>query len=241
MPEVDRVLLVWNNVDESSVPPPAAHFNCEAPVVVLRQERNEVENRLLQAQHVRTPCVLQLDDDLFVPLADVRMAFRTWLGSPQQLVGFAPRIHYEVARGRWKYDRHVDGSYSMVIGSAIFLHRSYHELYAGPSPTARTLREYVRREACCDDIVLNALASHHSGLPPLYVRSDGAHELKTRTEGGWRGKSKQRGWNAKRSAAVGYVISVFGEDPFKVNDIVVQHMQPTPPQSVLSWIISFVY
>ena len=122
-------------------------------------KENQIQNRLLQWEHIRTPGVFQIDDDLLIDPEDVRLAFYIWKGDPDRLVGFSARNHYKTSSGKYAvlvyftystlfsqcllfwnpigklvYSFNPKDEFSIVIGSALFVHRRFYELYSSQDP-----------------------------------------------------------------------------------------------------------
>ena len=72
----------------------AYHLSSLSFAQVLLQTENQVQNRLLQAQHIRTPGIFQVDDDMLIAPEDIQLAFHIWKGDMDRMVGFQGRRHY---------------------------------------------------------------------------------------------------------------------------------------------------
>ena len=88
MPEVDQFLFLWNS---PGLPLPPVPEDTQAPIVVIVQERNSLNNRYQPQLPVRTDAVLIVDDDTQLPPATLMSMFTRWRVSPEQMVGIASR------------------------------------------------------------------------------------------------------------------------------------------------------
>lgn len=60
------------------------------------------------------------------------------------------------------------GSYSIILTKAAFLHHDYFKIYTQDMPQA--VRDMVDRNRNCEDIAMQFLVANVSGLPPVYVK-----------------------------------------------------------------------
>eukprot|EP00005_Dracoamoeba_jomungandri_P000446 CAMPEP_0174250482 /NCGR_PEP_ID=MMETSP0439-20130205/643_1 /TAXON_ID=0 /ORGANISM="Stereomyxa ramosa, Strain Chinc5" /LENGTH=202 /DNA_ID=CAMNT_0015330569 /DNA_START=315 /DNA_END=920 /DNA_ORIENTATION=+ len=166
IPEIDRVLLIWNNPTWD--PPLPSMFNCPAPVLVLQQKDSQVQNRIRNTpEYIRTEAIFQVDDDIYFNTEDVRLAFRIWQGHKNSMVGFQPRNHYSKG-DTWVYSHHVTTEFTMMIGAAHFINSKMYRLYASDSEIPNKLRLLVEELSCCDDIGMNFLNAWAGGEAPVW-------------------------------------------------------------------------
>lgn len=225
IPEVDKVLLIWNNLDTSAFPvPEASSFACASPVIVLPQTENQVENRLLISRYVDTSAIFQVDDDILIHPEDIRLGFKVWRGAQDRLVGYQARIHkwsYLSRKYFYSFDSYFQ--YSIVTGAAHFVNKRFLEVYE----RSKEVREFVRSQSCCDDIAMNFIVSNSTGQGPIHIRVPYTN-LKTKETTGFKGKSSAVGWQQKRGNAISFFMKLFGGITLKENDVVVSRSHYVP-------------
>ena len=79
-------LVVWN----SEIPPnPDLEWpDIGVPVIVLKTQKNSLNNRFLAYEAIETEAVLSLDDDVHLRQDEIIVGFRVWREHRDKLVGF---------------------------------------------------------------------------------------------------------------------------------------------------------
>lgn len=227
--EVDKVLLVWNNPDLDRYPLPSpssfrCHKNGAHMVEVLPQTTSLVHNRLKYPHKIFTDAVLQVDDDLIINQQDVLRAFSLWKSNPDRLVGFKGRSHF-LSNGELYYSYNYGKSYSMVIGSALFYHREFSEIYLSEHPLALRLYDLIERNQAYDDIGFNILAQYFTDLPPNLMSAP-TTVLHSKAPSSHAGLSVKSGsWAATRTQGLREASKIFGGCPLRFADETTTRLQ----------------
>jgi hypothetical protein len=174
---VESIRVIWNDL-EAAPPSEETHphfFSLLKSTIFHVQEVDSLNNRFRPIDDLKTEAVFAVDDDMIVPCGDLDFAFEVWKSSPKSMVGFMPRTHSLANLGKsqqyvyncwWKV--WWDGSYSMVLTKAAFLHRDYLNTYTNKMPSS--IRNYVDDHRNCEDIAMSFLVANETSLPPIYVR-----------------------------------------------------------------------
>jgi len=176
---VDSIRVVWSDMENS---PPISEtapqfFSPLKPVIYQMQEEDSLNNRFRPIKNLHTDAIFSVDDDMIVPCGDLDFAFEVWRNSPRTIVGFMPRTHTPIQFGNsiqymyncwWKV--WWEGSYSMILTKAAFLHRDYLDMYTNSMP--ESIRNYVDENRNCEDIAMSFLVANETMLPPIYVRGN---------------------------------------------------------------------
>ncbi len=213
---VSKVILVWNNIDES-VPASLAHLESNR-FQIVQARKNSLNNRWIETlKHVETDIVLNLDDDVYVDRPGL-LCLINWLRrDPRRIVGpFVRRIE----GNRYVLDELMDTSeYSVVLPRILLLPTFVLRAYANKEN--RWYHEYIdRQEAHCDDIFLNLVAQNVSEVPPLRVLLPGKSVIdfyskcSPENEQFTGGLALQRGRSEKRSECVKDIMKREGLDQF---------------------------
>eukprot|EP01062_Namystynia_karyoxenos_P052456 TRINITY_DN4204_c0_g1_i1.p1 TRINITY_DN4204_c0_g1~~TRINITY_DN4204_c0_g1_i1.p1 ORF type:complete len:414 (+),score=110.73 TRINITY_DN4204_c0_g1_i1:104-1243(+) len=187
---VSEILLVWNG-ERALLPERIERVVAGgagegiAPIRVLPQVANRLDNRWRVGREIRTVGVLNVDDDVDMQYKGARCLLDVWRAAPGRLVGIDVRAHTDdpaeikAARRRSGYDpgawayrpRHFskDGRrlYSIALPRALMGHRRHWERYDAAADALRGIID----ELLCDDIAFNFVAANTSNAGPLYARA----------------------------------------------------------------------
>ncbi|CAG03555.1 unnamed protein product [Tetraodon nigroviridis] len=168
LPYLNKVVVVWN-----SPKPPSDDLlwpDIGLPIVVVRTEKNSLNNRFLPWDAVETEAILSIDDDAHLRHDEIMFGFRVWREARDRIVGFPGRYHaWDVHHQSWLYNSNYSCELSMVLTGAAFFHKYYAYLYSYvmPQPIRDMVDEYIN----CEDIAMNFLVSHITRKPPIKVTS----------------------------------------------------------------------
>ena len=169
LPYLNKVIVVWNNPDQ----PPAEDLrwpDIQVPIVVIKTEKNSLNNRFLPFDEIDTEAVLSVDDDAHLRHDEIIFGFRVWREHRDRLVGFPGRFHAWDTNGiSWNYNSNYSCELSMVLTGAAFFHKYYSYAYTELMPSA--IREKVDEYMNCEDLAMNFLISHLTRQPPVKVTS----------------------------------------------------------------------
>ena len=105
---------------------------------------------------------------------DLALGYQVWRTSPRTLIGFMPRIHLRKYDGLYEYrcwwKVWWEGTYSIILTKAAFLHHDFFNLYTYVMP--QSIRDLVDERMNCEDIAMQFLISNHTSLPPLYIKGN---------------------------------------------------------------------
>lgn len=165
---VHSIYILWGNASTpDTVLDQVDFFSLGAPIYVVRQQSQSLNDRFLPRSYISTRAVMICDDDITVDGEGLELAFRTWVSNEQQLVGFFPRAHsYQLDSKSWIYSKLPD-QYSILLTKLMILATEYLFLYTCRMPQG--VKEYVDKGMNCEDLAMNFVVSNHSGLAPLLV------------------------------------------------------------------------
>jgi len=170
LPYLNKVVVVWNSPN----PPPEdlQWPDIGVPIVVLRTEKNSLNNRFLPFSEIETDAVLSVDDDAHLRHDEIVFGFRVWREHRDRLVGFPGRFHaWDSPAKAWNYNSNYSCELSMVLTGAAFYHRYYNYLYSSNSQAMSDVRDLVDKLMNCEDLAMNFLISHITRKPPVKVTS----------------------------------------------------------------------
>jgi alpha-1,4-N-acetylglucosaminyltransferase EXTL3 len=85
LPYLHKVLVIWNSPD---LPSKELRWpDIGVPVLVVRNEKNSLNNRFLPFEAIETEAVLAIDDDTQLGQDEIILAFRVWRENRDRLVG----------------------------------------------------------------------------------------------------------------------------------------------------------
>ncbi|NXD12163.1 EXTL3 protein, partial [Nothocercus nigrocapillus] len=147
LPYLNKVVVVWNSPklpSEDLLWP-----DIGVPIMVVRTEKNSLNNRFLPWDEIETEAILSIDDDAHLRHDEIMFGFRVWREARDRIVGFPGRYH----------------------ASAVPLRalQYYAYLYSYVMPQA--IRDMVDEYINCEDIAMNFLVSHLTRKPPIKVTS----------------------------------------------------------------------
>lgn len=166
---LNKILVVWNGVKQ----PPADNMiwpDVGVPIMVVKVDRNSLNNRFLPFDAIETDAVFSMDDDTPLRADEIVFAFRVWRQSRERIVGFPGRYHaWDSAQNSWLYNSNHSCELSMVLTGGAFIHKYYLYRYSYDMPEA--IRTIVDRFMNCEDIAMNFLVAHLTRKPPIKVTS----------------------------------------------------------------------
>ncbi|NXD99498.1 EXTL3 protein, partial [Chaetorhynchus papuensis] len=168
LPYLNKVVVVWNSPklpSEDLLWP-----DIGVPIMVVRTEKNSLNNRFLPWDEIDTEAILSIDDDAHLRHDEIMFGFRVWREARDRIVGFPGRYHaWDVPHQSWLYNSNYSCELSMVLTGAAFFHKYYAYLYSYVMPQA--IRDMVDEYINCEDIAMNFLVSHLTRKPPIKVTS----------------------------------------------------------------------
>lgn len=169
LPFLNKIIVVWNGIQQK--PSPGMIWpDVGVPIVVVKPEKNSLNNRFLPYDVIETDAILSLDDDSPLRPDEIVFAFRVWRQSRDRIVGFPGRFHaWDSAQNSWMYNSNHSCELSMVLTGGAFFHKYYSYLYTYSMPEA--IRSIVDKFMNCEDIAMNFLVAHLTRKPPIKVTS----------------------------------------------------------------------
>ncbi|NXC08857.1 EXTL3 protein, partial [Orthonyx spaldingii] len=168
LPYLNKVVVVWNSPklpSEDLLWP-----DIGVPIMVVRTEKNSLNNRFLPWDEIDTEAILSIDDDAHLRHDEIMFGFRVWREARDRIVGFPGRYHaWDIPHQSWLYNSNYSCELSMVLTGAAFFHKYYAYLYSYVMPQA--IRDMVDEYINCEDIAMNFLVSHLTRKPPIKVTS----------------------------------------------------------------------
>ncbi|QQP34616.1 Exostosin3like, partial [Caligus rogercresseyi] len=168
LPYLNKVIVVWNS---PGLPPEdLAWPEIGVEILVIKAEKNSLNNRFQPFEAIQTEAVLSIDDDAHLRHDEIIFGFRVWRENRDRLVGFPGRFHaWDSLHSSWNYNSNYSCELSMVLTGAAFYHKYYSYLYTYEMPQA--IRSKVDEYMNCEDLAMNFLVSHVTRKPPVKVTS----------------------------------------------------------------------
>jgi len=160
------VLVIWNNMEIE--PPMIAPGEYRVPVVIKKQARNSMNNRLQPQPEIATNCVVMMDDDFDMPVDVLDQSMRLWHSHHfDRLVGVRGRQHaVNTTSNEYVYVSYKGETSSMVLPSGMIFHRKYLEHYAAlPAALTNIVDEVIN----CEDLLFNILMANVSRAGPVWI------------------------------------------------------------------------
>ncbi len=104
------------------------------------------------------------DDDMWVMERSLVHAFGVWRGNSRRLVGLFPR---KWGNGEVRYSANIADGYNIVLTKGVFVHRAFLFMYERLLPGS--VKALVDHHKNCEDILLNIMVSHYTGMSPLHA------------------------------------------------------------------------
>ena len=120
LPYLNKIVIVWNanRMPESRVKWP----NLGVEIVVVKAEKNSLNNRFKPYDAIETEAILSMDDDVHLRHDEIVFGFRVWRESREKIVGFPGRYHAWY-QNEWIYNSNYSCELSMVLTGAAFFHK----------------------------------------------------------------------------------------------------------------------
>lgn len=166
---LNKIIVIWNSINH----PPGHDIiwpDVGVPVIVIRPNKNSLNNRFLPYSVIDTDAIFTMDDDSPLRPDEIVFAFRVWRQSRDRIVGFPGRFHaWDVEQNSWIYNSNHSCELSMVLTGGAFFHKYYSYIYSYTMP--EVIRSIVDRFMNCEDIAMNFLVAHMTRQPPIKVTS----------------------------------------------------------------------
>lgn len=166
---LNKILVIWSGVHQQ----PGSDMiwpDVGVPIVVVKVDRNSLNNRFLPFDAIETDAIFSMDDDSPLRPDEIVFAFRVWRESRDRIVGFPGRYHaWDSIQNTWMYNSNHSCELSMVLTGGAFFHKYYSYLYSYFMP--ESIRSIVDRFMNCEDIAMNFLVAHLTRKPPIKVTS----------------------------------------------------------------------
>jgi alpha-1,4-N-acetylglucosaminyltransferase EXTL3 len=166
---LNKVLIVWNGINQA----PREDFvwpDIGVPIVLVKVDRNSLNNRFLPYDAIETDAIFSMDDDSPLRPDEIVFAFRVWRESRDRIVGFPGRYHaWDNYQNSWLYNSNHSCELSMVLTGGAFFHKYYSFIYSQIMPDS--IRSIVDKFMNCEDIAMNFLVAHLTRKPPIKVTS----------------------------------------------------------------------
>lgn len=234
LPHLNKVVVVWNS------PKPPDHDlqwpDLGIDVVVIRSEKNSLNNRFLPYTEIDTDAVLSLDDDAHLRHDEILLSFRVWREQRDRIVGFPGRFHsWDISKNEWEYNSDYCCELSMVLTGAAFFHKYYMYLYTNWMP--QVIKDKVDEYMNCEDIAMNYLVSHITRAPPVKVTSRWTFRCTSCDDA----LSESHHHFEERHICINYFTKVFGYMPllstqFRTDSILFKTRLPSNKQKCFKFI-----
>ncbi|KAH8503973.1 hypothetical protein H0E87_011568 [Populus deltoides] len=178
-PLVSSVLVLWGNPSTSAQTLAHLAHNLSlssfgpAPISLVRQRSNSLNDRFLPRFSIGTHAVLICDDDVEVDARSFEFAFKVWRLNPDRLIGLFVRSHdMDLGAKQWIYTVHGD-KYSIVLTKFMMLKSEYLWRYScGGGAQMSEVRRTVDRMKNCEDILMNFVVADEVKAGPILVGAE---------------------------------------------------------------------
>lgn len=166
LPYLNKIIVIWNS---KRLPDPEIKWpDLDVEIVVIKADKNSLNNRFKPYDLIETEAILSMDDDVHLRNDEIVFGFRVWRESKERIVGFPARYH-AWTQNEWFYNSNYSCELSMVLTGAAFFHKYYSYVYTNLMDSL--IRDKVDEYMNCEDIGMNFLVSHLTRKPPLKVTS----------------------------------------------------------------------
>jgi Glycosyl transferase family 64 domain len=103
----------------------------------MEHKEDSLNNRFKPLEGPHTDTIFAVDDDIRVPCVQLSLGYEVWQNSPRNIIGFIPRLHLRGASGyvyRCWWRVWWQGTYSIILTKAAFLHHDYFNMYTNVMP-----------------------------------------------------------------------------------------------------------
>lgn len=216
LPEASSILVIANDPGLTPAHLPDPDF-FSVPVTYKFMQKNSMNNRLFPWPELVNECIVLLDDDNDANLAHLSRAIRLWRTKHRErLVGFSTcgRNHvHDDESGKYTYctngDHAAGFAASMVLPACgMVFHRKFLELYTFATP--QLARDIVDETMNGDDILLNFVASNHTGKCPVLLKGSKDGFVSDLSASGLWSRSQHF---KDRSAILDRLVPIFGKMP----------------------------
>ncbi|CAD5212457.1 unnamed protein product [Bursaphelenchus okinawaensis] len=166
LPYLNKVIVVWNNIDRS--PESLIWPKLHCPIVFVKPKQNSLNNRFMPLDEIKTEAVLMLDDDIELKQHEIIFAFKSvWRENRDRLVGFPARYHCRYDDQQLYYNSNHTCQYSLILTGAAFIHKEYLRMYDETMP--ELIKDKIDEWMNCEDLAMNFLIAHLTRKPPIKV------------------------------------------------------------------------
>lgn len=212
---VHTIYVVWS--DQKNEAPDMVELVGDpedVPIVVLKYDKDSLNNRFKPIPDLETEALLSIDDDQLISCDSVEHAFVAWQSSPRVLVGWVPRLH-EANGGAFDYlgwwTVWWRGLHSIILTKSCFLHRDYLKAYTNKMPEG--IHDYIDKHRNCEDIAMSFIVAREARAPSIWVKGS-IVEMD-----GHAGISSKPGHIEARSQCLTDFTDMFGEMPLVVSPL----------------------
>ena len=119
LPYLNKIVIIWNSksLPESDLKWPELGVE----IVVIKAEKNSLNNRFKPYDVIETEAILSMDDDVHLRNDEIIFGFRVWREARERIVGFPGRYH--AWHNEWLYNSNYSCELSMVLTGAAFFHK----------------------------------------------------------------------------------------------------------------------
>uniref|UniRef100_A0AC35UH35 Protein kinase domain-containing protein n=1 Tax=Rhabditophanes sp. KR3021 TaxID=114890 RepID=A0AC35UH35_9BILA len=162
--DVDKILVIWNNQNETSIPEKSFWANITSDVYFVKTNSNSLNNRFLPYDILRTEAILSLDDDQTLHPNQLNHAFGAWRLNKDVLVGSYPRL----TQTNTSFSYHktpIKGYYDLILTGHAFFHIKYLHIYSNQLPNE--IKRWVDSNTNGEDISMNFIIAFFSNKPNI--------------------------------------------------------------------------
>lgn len=90
---IRQIRVIWCEEGDPPAEDEGAIFKGGVEVMYDIMNGTSLNNRFIPVKELQTEVVMSIDDDIYIPCADLHRAFKAWTINKRSLVGFFPRAH----------------------------------------------------------------------------------------------------------------------------------------------------
>jgi len=191
---VDKIIFIWNNINESPPHIPAIY---RKRIQMVRMSRNSMNNRYNISRYVDTTSVITVDDDVILTPLAIKKMLENHLKTPDLLIGLDERSY--TTEGKYLFT--TSPRRKLVIGKTMMWNIKY-----GPIYFEHTQLVDFTDTHPCEDVAMNFLIRSITNQEPIILKSDATFRIDLPEPDGL---SLKQGWSKKRNKCVAFMLKYF--------------------------------
>ncbi|CEF70121.1 Exostosin-3 [Strongyloides ratti] len=165
--DVDKIIVIWNDLDLSDLPEKNEWNKSVAPVFFVKPNANSLNNKFLPYDIIKTDSILILDDDQILTESLLYNLFNVWKLNRDVLVGYYKRLTGNGPGNAYFASKLKE--FDLILTSLSFVDRKYLYYYTYNFPFK--FKKRIDNLTNCEDISMNYLVAMYSDKPNIAFTS----------------------------------------------------------------------